>query len=88
MNHAISVELQFFLISVLWGSILLLIYDLFRIFRRLVKHDTFFVALEDLIFWVAASLFIFAMMYRRTMELSVASPLWEWQLAWYFIITY
>lgn len=65
MNHAISVELQFFLISVLWGSILLLVYDSQRIFRRLIKHDSFFIALEDLAFWVAASLFIFAMMYRE-----------------------
>ncbi|MDD3173102.1 MAG: spore cortex biosynthesis protein YabQ [Herbinix sp.] len=65
MNHDISVELQFFLISVLWGAILLLVYDCLRIFRRLIKHDTFFVALEDLIFWVFASLFIFIMMYKE-----------------------
>lgn len=65
MNHAISFELQFFLISVLWGAILLLVYDILRIFRRLIKHDSFFVAFEDLIFWVCASLFIFVMMYKE-----------------------
>lgn len=65
MNHAISIELKFFLISVLWGCILLLIYDCLRIFRRLIKHDSFFIALEDLIFWVAASLYIFAMIYKQ-----------------------
>lgn len=65
MNHAITGELQFFLISILSGGILLLVYDVLRIFRRLVCHDSFFVAVEDLIFWVAASLFIFAMMYKE-----------------------
>lgn len=65
MNQAISVELQFFLVSVLSGGILLLVYDILRILRRLMKHDSFFVALEDLIYWVGASLFIFAMMYKE-----------------------
>jgi Predicted membrane protein len=65
MNQAISVELQFFLISILWGALLLLIYDVLRILRRLIKHDDFLVALEDLIFWVFASLFIFIMMYKE-----------------------
>lgn len=64
MNPAISVELQFFLTSILWGVILLMAYDVLRIFRRIIKHDAFFIAIEDLVFWVVASLFIFAMIYR------------------------
>lgn len=65
MNPAITIELQFFLISILCGGIILLIYDVLRIIRRLVRHDSFFVAVEDLFFWVATSLFIFAMMYKQ-----------------------
>lgn len=65
MNHAITIELQFFLTSILSGAILILVYDGLRIFRRLIKHDGFFIALEDLFFWVGASLFIFAMMYEE-----------------------
>jgi spore cortex biosynthesis protein YabQ len=63
MNEAITVELQFFLISILWGAIILLVYDILRIFRRLIPHNSIFLALEDLIFWVLASVFIFAMIY-------------------------
>lgn len=63
MNEAITVELQFFLISILWGAIILVIYDLLRILRRLIPHNSLFIALEDLIFWVLASVFIFAMIY-------------------------
>ncbi len=64
MNPSITVELHFFLISILWGGILLLAYDILRILRRLIPHDGFFIALEDLFFWVLASLFVFAMIYR------------------------
>ncbi len=64
MNPAITIELQFFLISILWGGVLLLAYDMLRILRRLVKHGVFLIAVEDMIFWLAASLFIFTMIYR------------------------
>lgn len=65
MNQAITVELQFFLISVLWGSIILLAYDGLRILRRLIKHGIIFLAVEDIIFWVVASVFIFSMIYKQ-----------------------
>jgi spore cortex biosynthesis protein YabQ len=65
MNKAITIEMQFFLVSILWGSILLLVYDVLRILRRIIKHNSFFLAFEDLIFWVVSSVFIFAMMYKE-----------------------
>ena len=64
MSDAISMEMRFFLASVLSGIILLIVYDVLRIFRRVVKHPWFFVALEDLIFWLLSGLFIFRMMYE------------------------
>ena len=65
MNHAITMELQFFLISILWGAIVLFAYDGFRIIRRIIRHNGFFLAIEDLIFWMIAGLFIFSMIYRE-----------------------
>lgn len=65
MNHAITTQLEFFLISILWGAIILVAYDVFRILRRLIKHNSIFLAVEDLIFWVTASVFIFAMIYNE-----------------------
>ena len=65
MNQAITIEMQFFIVSIVWGAILLLVYDILRILRRIIKHNSFFIAVEDLIFWVLASLFIFAMMYKE-----------------------
>ncbi|MDF2541913.1 MAG: hypothetical protein K0S47_1631 [Herbinix sp.] len=65
MNKAISVELHFFLVSILWGIILLLIYDSLRIFRRLIKQNAFFIAIQDFFYWVISSVLIFAMMYKQ-----------------------
>ncbi|MFT4145785.1 MAG: spore cortex biosynthesis protein YabQ [Mobilitalea sp.] len=64
MNNAIATELQFFLISILWGVIILFVYDFLRIFHRIIKHNTVILAIEDIIFWVIASVFIFAMIYN------------------------
>ena len=65
MNQAITMEVQFFFISVLSGALLLMAYDILRVFRRLIKHGEFSVALEDLVFWVVAGLSIFIMMYKE-----------------------
>lgn len=65
MNQAIIAELRFFGTSVVWGMLLLVIYDLLRIIRRVVKHNNFFVALQDILYWVTCSLLIFIMMYRQ-----------------------
>ena len=63
MNQGITVELHFFIVSVLWGALVLLAYDQLRIIRRIIRHNILFVAIQDLIFWVMASVFIFAMIY-------------------------
>lgn len=65
MNEAIIVELQFFLVSVLWGGIIILFYDCLRIIRKVIKHKEFFIALEDVLYWVVSSLLIFNMMYKQ-----------------------
>lgn len=65
MSMSIVIELQFFFISILWGVILLVLYDVLRIFRRIIRHSGLVVAVEDLLFWVASSVLIFAMMFRE-----------------------
>jgi len=65
MNEAIVVELRFFFTSVFWGILLLIFYDVLRIFRRILIHNGLFVALEDLIYWVISSILIFRMMYKQ-----------------------
>lgn len=63
MSETLGYELQFFLASVIWGVIILVIYDVIRIFRNIIKHHYFFIGLEDLIFWIVSGFLIFRMMY-------------------------
>ncbi|MDF2510384.1 MAG: hypothetical protein K0S04_250 [Herbinix sp.] len=65
MNEEIIMQLQFFAISILWGAIVILTYDFLRIFRRLKKHGNIMIATQDILFWIAASLFIFVMIYQE-----------------------
>lgn len=43
-------EISIFLQALLAGNIVLLVYTCIRVFRRLIKHDLFFVSLEDFSF--------------------------------------
>lgn len=65
MNGAILGELRFFVTSIIWGVLLLIIYDCLRIERRLISHNGFFIGLEDMIYWVVSSVLIFHMMYKQ-----------------------
>lgn len=65
MNKAITLELQFFMVSILWGALILLAYDGLRIIRRLIRHNSIIIAIQDLLFWISASIFIFAMIYVK-----------------------
>lgn len=64
MNEEIIMQLRFFAISILWGAIVILTYDALRIFRRLKKHGNIMIAAQDILFWMAASIFIFVMIYQ------------------------
>lgn len=49
--------------SFLLGVFITFFYDLFRVFRRVVRHGIFWISLEDLVFWVMASVGIFYLLY-------------------------
>ena len=65
MSPGILKELQFFGLAVIRGVIILIIYDLLRIFRRVVPHGVCAVALEDVLYWAGTALLIFQLLYRE-----------------------
>lgn len=65
MSSVVRQEILFFAASVLTGVGLLLFYDVFRIFRRVVRHNTLAVSLEDFFYWCSAALIIFAMIFKE-----------------------
>ena len=58
-------QVQYFLASFLWGVLLFFLYDLLRIIRKLISHSLFAVFIEDIIFWVVASVFVFQMVFEK-----------------------
>ena len=63
MNQNIIPELYFFAASLTVGFALAILYDLLRIFRRLLRHSLFFVSVEDFLFWFIAGVVGFYIIY-------------------------
>lgn len=58
-------EADVLVVSLIMGMVLLLVYDQIRIFRRLIPHGTIWVGIEDILFWIASAVSLFAMLYRE-----------------------
>lgn len=59
-------ENEFLLHALLMGIFVTFIYDLLRIFRRVVPHRGFFVSAEDLLFWIYCGGEVFLLMYHES----------------------
>lgn len=65
VSESIFRELDFFIVSFILGIVLVLAYDCLRIFRRLIRHGTAWLAIEDLCYWIITAFVIFAMLYQK-----------------------
>ena len=61
-----AAENVFLLHALLMGIFITFVYDLLRIFRRVVPHGGFLVSLEDLGFWIYCAAEVFLMMYHES----------------------
>ena len=59
-------ENEFLLHALLMGIFVTFIYDLLRIFRKVVPHRGFFVSAEDLLFWIYCGGEVFLLMYHES----------------------
>ena len=73
VSPVIAGEGVFMLHSFLLGVIITFIYDLFRIFRRIIPHGWFLLSLEDLVFWVLATAGIFYILYKKTLSAALVN---------------
>ena len=65
VSETIAGEGSLLLASVLFGAGLMMLYDMLRIFRHLLKHKTAFLAVEDVIYWLICAIGIFALLYEE-----------------------
>lgn len=66
MSSQIVKETMFLYHSVLLGVFVAVVYDVIRIVRRVVKHNRFFLSLEDILYWVFCAWEVFYLLYRES----------------------
>lgn len=65
ISAAIGAEAMFFVASVLEGVGLVLVYDIFRIIRRVMKHGNIWISMEDIVYWLFCTVSVFLLLYRE-----------------------
>ena len=65
VSASISHEAMFLGASVLLGAVLFLLYDILRIFRRIVPHGNVWIGVEDFIYWLICTAAVFVMLYQK-----------------------
>lgn len=76
MILGIERELSVFLQAALAGNLIYLVYLVLRIFRRIIKHNLFWVSLEDILYWIGAAFYLFIKIYQTS----------SGAIRWYFVV--
>ncbi|MDE7204931.1 MAG: spore cortex biosynthesis protein YabQ [Lachnospiraceae bacterium] len=63
MSGEIVKEWHFWLVSIATGAFMAFVYDVVRLFRRLIRHGRFAVDLEDILYWTACFGLSFTLLY-------------------------
>lgn len=59
-------ENQFLISALLMGIFITFVYDILRIFRRVIPHGNFMVSIEDICFWAYCAVEVFLLMYHES----------------------
>ena len=59
-------ENQFLLHALYMGIYITFVYDLLRIFRRVIPHGQFMVSFEDILFWIYCAVEVFLLMHHES----------------------
>lgn len=65
MSDSIVKEVEFLAYSFLSGVLILILYDILRIFRRVIIHSAGAIGFEDFVYWMLVTFLIFTMMFRE-----------------------
>lgn len=58
-------ELLVFKDAFLLGIAMVIVYDILRLFRRILPHGIVWVSIEDILYWLVAGIMIFLLLYYR-----------------------
>ncbi len=60
-----AAESQFLFYALIMGIFITFVYDILRIFRRVIPHNNFWISVEDLFFWIYCTAEVFLLMYHQ-----------------------
>lgn len=69
-------ETLIFLYAILTGVVSKGIYDILYLFREIVKHSWWMVGIEDILYWIAMSIYCFRALYLTT----------DGNIRWFFLL--
>ena len=69
-------EMIVFLVAVVSGAVVRLAYQCIRCFRRIMEHTLLAIGVEDMIFWVCSSIYMFVQIYHTS----------DGSIRWYFVL--
>lgn len=72
----IGEELIIFLVSIVTGILLRLVYQSIDCLRQMIRHSRLAMGVEDMIFWLGAALYVFVQIYHTS----------DGSIRWYFIL--
>lgn len=64
MSVSIQYEVRLLILSFLTGTGLMMSYDVFRVFRLFCPHHPIWIGVEDMVYWIYASLVTFTLLYK------------------------
>lgn len=65
MSQDIINEVYFLVYSALMGIVITFVYDFILIGRNIIRHNLFFISVEDFLFWAACAVAVFYMLYKE-----------------------
>lgn len=65
MSQNIRMEAGLLLLSMITGAGLMALYDALRIFRLVIRHNWLLIGIEDFLYWLAAGIATFYLLYRE-----------------------
>lgn len=69
-------EMAIFVHAVIAGMVVYGTYTLLRVIRRIIRHNLIFVSIEDFLFWVGTSFYLFIEIYYTS----------DGSVRWFFIL--
>ena len=62
--------------AALAGNLVYLVYLAIRVFRRILRHNLFWISVEDALFWIAVGFYLFLEIYQTN----------NGKVRWYFVL--